>query len=126
MDTTLLIRKYLHTHTSCNLLSELHLLEAIDLYNQGAFAIINEHQHQFSDLVSQIINGHDRNEIDEDEIGRLFETDRFEVQMQIKQLVYYAVGKQLSAENHDINIDQLDEWSDTMDHGFYIGLSLFR
>lgn len=124
MDTSLLIRKYLHTHTSCNLLSELRLLEAIDLYNQGALAIINKHQHQFNDLVSQIIKGRDRNEIDEDEIGRVFYTDRFEVQMQIKQLAYYVVGKQLSAENHDINIDQLDEWSDTMDHGFYIGLSL--
>ena len=124
MDTSLLIRKYLHTHTSCNLLSELRLLEAIDLYNQGALAIINKHQHQFNDLVSQIIKGRDRNEIDADEIGRVFDTDRFEVQMQIKQLAYYVVGKQLSAENHDINIDQLDEWSDTMDHGFYIGLSL--
>lgn len=124
MDTILLIRKNLHTHTSCNLQSELRLLDAIDMYEQGAFDIINEHQHQFSELVSQIINGHDRNEIDEEEIGRVFDTDRFEVQMQIKQLAYYVVGKQLTAENHDINIDQLDEWSDTMDHGFYIGLSL--
>ena len=34
------------------------------MYEQGAFAIINEHQHQFSELVSQIIKGLNRNEID--------------------------------------------------------------
>lgn len=124
MDTTLLIRKYLHTHTSCNLRTELRLLEAIDMYEQGDFVIINEHQHQFSELVSQIIKGLNRNEIDEEEIGRAFKTDIFEVQMQIKQLAYYVVGKQLTGENQTVNIDQLDEWSDTMNHGFYIGLSL--
>lgn len=124
MEKQTLIQKYLHTRVSNNLHSEILLLDAIEKYEVGAFEIVTKHKQQFEDLIAQIKSCRDRNAIAEETIGKDFGTDNFELQMQIKQLAYYVIGKQTISERGTIDVDILDEWSDTMEHGFYASLTL--
>ena len=120
------IREMLHCKTDSNLQFGLLLADYICRYENGEM-FSDEKRGIFDNLVGRIIEERpDMNELPDEEIGRLFGTQKFDEQTALKDLVYYQVGKILSDNEECHTLDYLDFADENMEHGFYLGFTLTR
>lgn len=117
-------RELLHCWTDSNLEFGLLLADYICRYEREEL-FSEEKRATFDNLVERIIKERpDMNELPDEEIGRLFGTQKFDEQTALKDLVYYQVGKTLSDNEECHTLDYLDFVDENMEHGFYLGFSL--
>ncbi len=117
-------REMLHCRTDCNLQFGLLLADYISRYESGEM-FSDEQRGIFDNLVGRIIKERpDMNELPDEEIGRLFGTQKFDEQTALKDLAYYQVGKKLSDNEVCHTLDYLDFVDENMEHGFYLGFAL--
>ena len=114
----------LHCRTDSNLQFGLLLADYMCRYESGEL-FSKEQCAIFDKLVERIIEERpDMNELPDEEIGRLFGTQKYDEQTALKDLAYYQVGKILSGNEEYHTLDYLDFVDENMEHGFYLGFSL--
>lgn len=117
-------RELLHCRTDSNLQFGLLLADYICRYESGEL-FSEEKRATFDDLVERIIKERpDTNELPDEEIGRLFGTQKYDEQTALKDLAFYQVGKILSDNEECHTLDYLDFADENMEHGFYLGFAL--
>lgn len=103
------------------LASELNLLDAISLYQEGKF-LKEEQVPVFREFIETILSEKpDLNQYPAYEIGRMFKVRKYEQKETIKNLAYYEIGKIWSKEAMKHTLNDFAFISENMESGFYIG-----